>query len=160
MTKFFKKSKKPYFGAILGPFCPNFGKNEFSWKRALSIFKYFNYLPLCKNSEKTKEPFLRKNLNCWTDRQTRVILQDPPQGGGPIIKLTLSFPEFISIHQKPAYSINFFVRYNQIQSCAIRVGQLFMTNAHPNIFRSTLNFNEFVSTCEKSGFFYLLLRYI
>ena len=78
MTKFFKKSKKPYFGAILGPFCPNFGKNEFSCKRALSIFKYFNYLPLCKKSEKTKEPFLRKNLNCWTDRQTdrqtRVIL--------------------------------------------------------------------------------------
>ena len=32
MTKFFIKStkKKNYLGAILGPFCPNFGKNEFS----------------------------------------------------------------------------------------------------------------------------------
>ena len=25
-TKFFKKSQKPYFGTILGPFCPNLGK--------------------------------------------------------------------------------------------------------------------------------------
>ena len=33
MTKFFTKSKKPYFGAILGSFWPNLGKNEFSWKK-------------------------------------------------------------------------------------------------------------------------------
>ena len=30
MKKFFKKS---YFGAILGPYCPNLGKNEFSRKK-------------------------------------------------------------------------------------------------------------------------------
>ena len=35
MTKFFKKSTKPHFGAILGPFDQNLGKNEFSW----NIFK-------------------------------------------------------------------------------------------------------------------------
>ena len=33
--KFFKKSKKLYFRAILGPFCPNLGKNEVSWKNGL-----------------------------------------------------------------------------------------------------------------------------
>ena len=29
----------------------------------------------------------------------------------PIIKVTLSFPAFISKHQKPVYSIYFFMRY-------------------------------------------------
>ena len=38
MTKFFKKSKKPYFGAILGPFFQDLGKNEFSWKKGLCQF--------------------------------------------------------------------------------------------------------------------------
>ena len=33
-----KKSKKPYFGAILCPCCPNLGKNEFSWKNMLCQF--------------------------------------------------------------------------------------------------------------------------
>ena len=52
MAKFFKKSKKPYFGVISGNFCPYLGKNEFSWKkRALTVFKYSNYLPWCKKSE-------------------------------------------------------------------------------------------------------------
>ena len=35
MTNFFRNSPKPYFGAILGPFCPNLGKSEFSWKKGL-----------------------------------------------------------------------------------------------------------------------------
>ena len=38
MTKFFKKSQKPYFVAILGPFWPNLDKNEFSWKKGLCQF--------------------------------------------------------------------------------------------------------------------------
>ena len=33
ITKFFKKYKNPYFGAILDSFCPNLGKYEFSWKK-------------------------------------------------------------------------------------------------------------------------------
>ena len=37
-TKFFKKFKKLYFGAILNPFCPNLGKNEFSWRKGLCQF--------------------------------------------------------------------------------------------------------------------------
>ena len=31
--------------------------------------KYFNYLPLCRKLKKTNDSFLRKKLNCWTDRQ-------------------------------------------------------------------------------------------
>ena len=38
MTKSFKKFKKTFFGAILGPFCPNFSKNQFSWKKWLCQF--------------------------------------------------------------------------------------------------------------------------
>ena len=36
MNFFFKKSKKPYSGAILDPFCPNLGKYEFSWMKGLT----------------------------------------------------------------------------------------------------------------------------
>ena len=42
MTKFFKKSTKPHFGAILGPFDQNLGKNEFSW----NIFKARQFLDI------------------------------------------------------------------------------------------------------------------
>ena len=56
MTTFLKKSKNPIFG----PFCLKFGKNEFSWKKVLSVFKYSNYLPSCQKFEKTNEQFLRK----------------------------------------------------------------------------------------------------
>ena len=67
--------KKLYFGAILGPFYPNIGKNKFLWeKRTLSVFKYSNYLPWCKRSEKTNDPFMRKIPNWRTDRQSTVIL--------------------------------------------------------------------------------------
>ena len=39
MTKFKKKNpKRTYFGAILGRFYPNLGKNEFSWKKAICQF--------------------------------------------------------------------------------------------------------------------------
>ena len=71
MTKFFKKSKKLYLGAILGPFCPNFGKNESSWKKGLcqSLNISVIIVALYQKSEISNEPFLRKMLNCWTDRQ-------------------------------------------------------------------------------------------
>ena len=37
--KFFSKNpKRTYFGAILGPSYPNFGKNEFSWEKELYQF--------------------------------------------------------------------------------------------------------------------------
>ena len=50
MSKFFKKCKKPYFG----PFWPKFGQKWILFgKRALSVFKYSSWLPLCQVSEKT-----------------------------------------------------------------------------------------------------------
>ena len=62
----------------------------------MSVFKYFNYLALRQKSEKTDEPFLRKLLNCWTDRQAdNSDFIGISFGWGPIIKTTLSFPEFI-----------------------------------------------------------------
>ena len=67
--KVFKKSKKPYFG---GHFVSQIWlKINFRGNRALSLFKYSNYLPWCQKSEKTNEPFLRKMLNWWmgTGRQ-------------------------------------------------------------------------------------------
>ena len=38
MTKFFRKSKKPYLGAILDLLAHIFGKNEFSWEKELCQF--------------------------------------------------------------------------------------------------------------------------
>ena len=69
--KVFEKIKKNYFGGILSPFCQNLGKNEFFWKKGLwSVFKYSNYLPPCKKSGKTNDPFLRKMPNWPTNRRT------------------------------------------------------------------------------------------
>ena len=58
ITRFFKKSKKPYFAAILGPFCPNLGKNGFSWKKRLCQF--LNIPIIYQKLEKTNLQFLRK----------------------------------------------------------------------------------------------------
>ena len=73
-TKFFKKSKSPYFGAILGPFCPNLGKNEFYWEKGscqfLNLPIFYHH---AKNQKKINEQFLRKNPKLTdeqTDRQT------------------------------------------------------------------------------------------
>ena len=66
----FKKSKKPYFGAIL----PKFGQKWFFLeKKALSIFRSSNYLTLCYESEKNYQAISEKNdklMDGWTDRQT------------------------------------------------------------------------------------------
>ena len=40
ITKFIKKSQKPYFGPILSPFAQIGAKNEFSWKKGL--YQFFN----------------------------------------------------------------------------------------------------------------------
>ena len=62
MEIFFKKSTKIFWGQF-GPFLLKFGQELiFVEKRALLVFKYSNYLPLCHESEKINEPFLRKLL--------------------------------------------------------------------------------------------------
>ena len=96
--------------------------------------------------------------NRQKDRQAIVILQDSQQAAVPFIKVTLSFLEFLSKHQIPVYSINFFVRYSQFQISATRVGTPIYDHAYPNIFQSTFNFNEFVSTSKKSDFFIILFQ--
>ena len=77
----FKKSQKPYFGAISGIFCPYLGKNEFSWKKGLSDFRNSNYLPLCQKSEKTKQAISEENTEL-TDRQTNGDFIGPSVGRG------------------------------------------------------------------------------
>ena len=67
MIKFFKKLKKTYFGAILGPFCPNLGKNEFSWKRR--FFQFFNIWIIYHCAKNHKNLMSHFWENCWTDTQ-------------------------------------------------------------------------------------------
>ena len=69
MTRFFKKSQKPYFGATLILFHPNLGKKHFPGKGTQLVFKYSNNLFLWKKSEKTNQPILRKTPKL-TDAQT------------------------------------------------------------------------------------------
>ena len=64
MTKLFKKSQKLYFGPCLRLFAQIWRE-----KRALSVFQYSNYLPLCQKLEKPNEPFLRKLLDRHTKSQ-------------------------------------------------------------------------------------------
>ena len=69
-------SKKPYFGAILGPFCSNLDKKEFSWKNGSDIFLIFKLSTIVpkikkkKTKKKTNEWFLRKMLNRWRNKWT------------------------------------------------------------------------------------------
>ena len=66
MTKLFKKSKKP-FGAILGPFYSNLGKNEFSWKKgALSVWNIPIIYHRAKNQKKLWP--IPENAEWLTDR--------------------------------------------------------------------------------------------
>ena len=70
ITKFFKTFKKSYFGDIL-TFLPKiWAKMNLLEKRALSFFKYYNYLPLCHKSEKTIVLFVRKMLDWQMNGQT------------------------------------------------------------------------------------------
>ena len=63
MTKVFKKSKKPCFGAICGSFCPNLGKNKFSRKKGLCQLSNIPIIYIVQKIKKTNEPFLRKMPN-------------------------------------------------------------------------------------------------
>ena len=68
MTKFSKNFKNPILGQFLTLFAQTWVKMNFPAKK-LSVFKYSNHLPSFKKSEKTKDPFLRKMPNLWTDIQ-------------------------------------------------------------------------------------------
>ena len=66
MTQFFKKSKKIHFGAILGPFYPNFGKNEVSWKKGLCQLSSIRIIYHCVKNQKNLTSHSWEN--CWTEK--------------------------------------------------------------------------------------------
>ena len=144
MTKFFKNSKKPYFGAMW-PFWPKFGqKGIFLEKRLCQFLNIPSIYHHAKNQKKLI-CLPKKNAELtdgWKDIKRRtsvrpsvslsihssvhpsisltmIILQDPLQDVGQIIPFTLSFPQFISKHQKPVYSINSFVTYSQTATATV-----------------------------------------
>ena len=60
MTKCFKKSKNP----VLGPFCPNLGKNEFYWKKGSCKFLDIPIIyHRAKNQKKLQSHFWEKRRN-------------------------------------------------------------------------------------------------
>ena len=50
-----KNPKSPILGRFRALFAQILAKMSFPGKRALSVFKYFNYLPLHQKSEKTND---------------------------------------------------------------------------------------------------------
>ena len=54
MIKFFKITKKIYFGATLGPFLQNVGKNDFFWKKGLCQFLNIPIIYHRANNQKKK----------------------------------------------------------------------------------------------------------
>ena len=106
MTIFFSKyPKNPILGNILDPFCPNLSKNEISWNKELCQF--LNITIIYHRAKNQKKLIGYSWEKCQTGRQTDNII-----GPFPITKVTLSFPEFISTHQKPVWYINFFMKYS------------------------------------------------
>ena len=68
MTKFFKRSKKTYFGAILGPFFTNLSKNNFSRKKRLCQFLN---IPFTYHHTKNQKHLMSHSWEkSWNDRQT------------------------------------------------------------------------------------------
>ena len=74
-------------------------KNEFSWKKGLCQFLNIKIIYHCtKNQRKVNVPSLRKMMNGQMDGQTEGEKDNHDFAGssrGPIIKVTLSIPEFI-----------------------------------------------------------------
>ena len=66
-----RKAQKPLFWAHFGPISDPIGPTKFFIKnRALSHLRVYHFAPLCKKSEKTNEPILRKAGNRRTDGRT------------------------------------------------------------------------------------------
>ena len=73
MTKFFKKSKKLYFGVIWGNFSPNLGKNEFSWKKGLYQLLIIPIIYLGGKILKILQLIPDKNAELLMDRQAVIL---------------------------------------------------------------------------------------
>ena len=139
MTKSFKNFKKPCFGAMwpFWHFSPKSGQKWIFLEKQGSVsFWIFQLFTIVPKSEKTNMSFLRKMLNWRMDGQTSFKLS------------------WILYHN----TRNQFILLISLRDTAnFRFLQpkwtLIYEHAHPNIFRSAFNFNEFLSTCKKSGFF-------
>ena len=137
MTKFFKKTKKNFFGAILRVFCTNLGQKWiFLKKRTLSVFQYLNYLPLStenfwitniwiiyRKSEKSNEPFVRKLLDGHTKNQFISLSSFWDTANFRVLQLiekscNPDWPrEFWAIYQEPEFS----QKWNLFKHTAITV---------------------------------------
>ena len=82
MTKFFKKSKKPYLGTILSPFSSNLCKMNFPEKRVLSVSRYSNYLPSCQKSVKDYRAISNKNAKLRDGQTDNSDFLGPATGRG------------------------------------------------------------------------------
>ena len=120
--KIFEKIQKTLFWcdeAIL-PFPPKFGQKWiFPEKR---LCQFLNIPIIYHYAKNEKKLICHSWVKCETDRwmyrqmEGQIDNRDfvgPSVGWDPIITVTLSFSEFISEHQKPFYSINYFVRCSQ-----------------------------------------------
>ena len=68
LIQFFKKSKKPNFGANLDAFCPKLGKNEFSWENRLCQFLK---IPIIYHHAKNQKKLMSHSSEKYrTDRRT------------------------------------------------------------------------------------------
>ena len=88
-------------------------KMNFSGKKRLGQFLNTPIIYDIAKNQKKQYAIPEENaelMDEWTGNRDFV---GPSIVWGPKIKVTLNFPEFVSKHQNPVYSINFFVRYSQ-----------------------------------------------
>ena len=69
-----------------------------------------------------------------------------------IIKATFDLPEFLSTHQKSAYSTDSFLRYRQFSFLKTRVATPIFDHAHPNILQTACNCSESASHAKNQAF--------
>ena len=155
MTKLFKKFKNPYFEVILGPFCSNLGKNEFSWKKGLCQFLNIPIGYHCAQNQKKLMSHSREKCRLIgrTDRQQWFYktLHDR----GPIIKIAS-----LNLYQQTKNQFILLISLWDTGNFRVlqpELGTTIYEHIHLNIFQSTFDFDEFVSSWQKSGFFIILL---
>ena len=104
---------------------------------------------MCQKSEKNYQPFLRKMLNWRMDWRANGQTGNNdfigPSIGRGSNYLTLYFPKFISTHQKPVYSINFFVRIQPILESCNQSGRT-------NLWACPSQYFSIVSICKNQAF--------
>ena len=70
-----------------------------------------------------------------------------------IIKVTFSFPKFVSSYKKSPHFITWSLRYSRFQSSKTLKAMPIFHHHHPKFVKVTFSFLEFVSTHQKSIYF-------